>query len=803
MPAARLSMTTPPRPLRSTARKLAPLVVTALAACAGKSAQQRAPGAAPATPTTSTVLEVKGPHVLVGGQRTTLLGFRVGSAPLQDAWTDELIAQLPLWQQHGVNALILWVQGTSSGFHHVYAEDGRSFSTQPAPVQARTGYGADEGLTTNGTTTGKDVLARVRRIVTAADRHGMVAIVGVIYRRALESADTQPIITEAMRSTGAALREHRNVMFAIWNEANIGRPVENVESHTAYARALREAAPGRPICAGSDDRNSNAPLGQIQEVDAVCHDAGRTFSESVEAFDALAALDKPIINVESFGGDGGGFIDHPLSSGNGTGSTSASTAPARPGYFVDVKPADSDKSPFRRVFGAWEEDDYKDANGRALVGRKAYRDLIARIVAEPTGRWHLMVHAAAWFQGASRVADATQLGAPGTPGRWNNTFGPGPGSGAGTAADPGIRWLLQTMARARTAGQGEPTPPSARVPVTPLPTAKEQGYYFPPPGEGLAQQARRAPAEVGLRPGIVTALRGRARAFALWRHGYLAHLEGDFNQTIHVASLRKTWHAMMVGAAIEQGKIKHGMRAKVKEHLPELSGLDARATWWHLLTQSTGFDYPYGDHPDYEPGQMWTYSDLNARRLTDALARLYGKKGFEDDYAGVARAAYFDAIGLRGWQVRTREDGALFSFDLEDMGRLGLLALARGEWDGKTLVPRTFVEQLERKQTQGMKVNFDGPNDGRVDLYEARAAFPEAPYGYMTWTNTDGAYFPGADRGWAWGTGNGGHVIMWNHALGIVFAAHGLTSPTPPVSDGVPHAIERNIAGANPLLRKP
>ena len=55
--------------------------------------------------------------------------------------------------------------------------------------------------------------------------------------------------------------------------------------------------------------------------------------------------------------------------------------------------------------------------------------------------------------------------------------------------------------------------------------------------------------------------------------------EGNFNESLEVKSLRKTWHAL---------------------------------TYWHVMTQSAGFDYPGCDDPnDYLPGENWTYSDYN------------------------------------------------------------------------------------------------------------------------------------------------------------------------------------------------
>jgi len=323
------------------------------------------------------------------------------------------------------------------------------------------------------------------------------------------------------------------------------------------------------------------------------------------------------------------------------------------------------------------------------------------------------------------------------------------------------------------------------------------GIYFAPLGQSIANQNLRRPEEVGVRPEIVARLKVKMQdhRWALWRHGYLVHVEGDFNKNTEVASLRKTWHALTVGAAIGQGKIP-SVHQKINVWRKELTGKDAKATWWHVITQTSGFDYPYGEHPAYEPGQIWTYSDKNPRHLCTALARVYGKKDFTDSYDDVVREAYFEAIDMRGWTTRVNQDGIRFQLDLEDMGRLGLLVLARGRWRDKQVIPQSFVEQLEIKQTYGARVNYNGPDDGIIGLDPKE--FPEAPYGFMTWVNTDGDYYPGADKAWAWGAGAGGSRVLWNRRNGIVFAGFGV--PKGPSSNGIPHIIESCIDGPNPLI---
>jgi CubicO group peptidase (beta-lactamase class C family) len=320
--------------------------------------------------------------------------------------------------------------------------------------------------------------------------------------------------------------------------------------------------------------------------------------------------------------------------------------------------------------------------------------------------------------------------------------------------------------------------------------------YFPPPGEGLDMQSRRTPEQAGLEPAVIPALQNVADRWALWRDGHLVALKGDFNLPHDVASNRKTWHAMIVGAAVQQGRIP-GVSQKLSVWNPELKGADSLAEWKHVLTQSAGFDYPYGAFPDFKPGEMWTYSDLNLVQLCRALARVYGLRDYAGDYAAVARQAYFDAIGLRGWSTIIKkdasfsgpDDGIRFAFDLEDLGRLGLLALAKGAWNGKQLVPAWFVEALETKQTRGMKVNYDGPNDGKIGRDPKE--FPEAPYGYLTWVNTDGDLHPGADRGWAYASGAGGYKTLWNRRFGFVFATAGAARL--PKDRDIPHILEAHL----------
>ena len=330
--------------------------------------------------------------------------------------------------------------------------------------------------------------------------------------------------------------------------------------------------------------------------------------------------------------------------------------------------------------------------------------------------------------------------------------------------------------------------------------------YFPGPGSGIECQSQLPASALGVSDRLVARIASFASAnqddrvvaqprWAIWRWGHLLHYEGDFEAPIDVASNRKTWHAMIVGAALQQGRIE-SLDQPLSEWLPALRGRHRRATWQHVLTQSSGFDYPHGEHPAYDPGVIWTYSDWNLVHLCNALAKVYGRADFFDRYELVARQALFDAIGMRDWgttilfdPLSGMKDGVRFLFSLEHLGRLGTLMIARGAWEGRQLASEAFVRQLERKQTAGMRVNYKGPYDGDVGLSEAQ--FPTPPYGYLTWTNSAGDLFPGADRGWVCASGRGGMITLWNARWGIVFAGFGCN-----MSIGAPDSLAQIIDNA-------
>jgi Cellulase (glycosyl hydrolase family 5) len=400
------------------------LVLLGLTAACGP-ASRTEPGPGPGGQSQTTV-SVQGSQILVNGTPSTLFGFRVASAAMRDDWTDELIDQLDTWRDHGVNSFILWLQGSSGGYTRVFTRDGTDVEQKPSKVTSIVGFGDDHDNSENGETTGTEVIERTRRIIEAADARGMVVIVGLFYQSAVEDSDPETL-TNAARTAATAFRDYGNVIFNVFNEPDTSDSLSSEDNLQEYLSAVKEAAPGRLVGTGTVDTHDSAEIAELNEVDVLMHDAGSNADEAIDAFEELKnQTSKPIINIESFGGSGQGFVDDPTKSVN-----------APEGYYVDFPE-------WRRVFGALRDEDYQSENG-SVAGKDSYRRLIDHVGQDPGQQIHLMVHLAGWFQGASRVGSPDDLGDPGTPDRWNNDFEVGPGTADGTPENPGIGWILERI----------------------------------------------------------------------------------------------------------------------------------------------------------------------------------------------------------------------------------------------------------------------------------------------------------------------------------------------------------------------
>ncbi len=375
-----------------------------------------------------TKVAVEGEQILLNGEATTLWGLRIGGTPLTEQWTNEAIDQLDVWKSYGINSLAIWLQGTAGGYIQLFSEDGTEF-VEDDPIRVKVGVDVPESLISVGVTSGEEVMQRTRRLIEAADERGMVVVVGIGYFPSMGLADfTTESLINAMQLVAKPLRDYENVIINLWNQPN-NRALETTDELIAYSEAIKEVAPALLVGAGGRSADFNLTVGAAPTIDLVLTDVGRNYKAVVKGFMDTKPVNKPIVNVLPFGSRANAYVDD-----------LRQQAETPEGYYLDF-------SFWRRVYGAWEEDDYRDGAGKQSVGRQGFLDLIDFVGNDTAHQTHIMLHISGWFGGLSRVNLAEQLRLDGeiTAGTWGNTFELGFGEADGTLENPGIKWLLERI----------------------------------------------------------------------------------------------------------------------------------------------------------------------------------------------------------------------------------------------------------------------------------------------------------------------------------------------------------------------
>lgn len=217
-------------------------------------------------------------------------------------------------------------------------------------------------------------------------------------------------------------------------------------------------------------------------------------------------------------------------------------------------------------------------------------------------------------------------------------------------------------------------------------------------------------------------------------------------------SMAKTIVSLLVGIALEEGKIQ-SLEQPIADFLPEFeSGDKSRITFRHLLTMTSGLDWDeayaspfspttelyYGEDlyrlvvnlsVKYEPGTVWYYSSADTQILGIALEAAIGQPLSE--YASEKLWKPIGAEQDASWSL-DREQGIIkgnccFNSTARDFARLGQLVLQQGIWNGQQIVPADYLAEAVRPQPE-----LRGQDGNEVDYY-----------GYQFWiTLMDGQQIP-------------------------------------------------------------
>ncbi|MDR1200554.1 MAG: ChbG/HpnK family deacetylase [Tannerellaceae bacterium] len=227
-------------------------------------------------------------------------------------------------------------------------------------------------------------------------------------------------------------------------------------------------------------------------------------------------------------------------------------------------------------------------------------------------------------------------------------------------------------------------------------------------------------------------------------------------------SVSKTYTATAIGFAVSEGKLK--VTDKVMSFFPDkmpatindnLKALEVR----HLLMMSSGHDVEprvnrEGGETDWlqaffaapfehQPGTFYVYNSMATYVLSAIVQKVTGEKVIDYLYPrlfrplGITGAVWEESpqgINIGGWGLYIKT---------EDMAKLGLLILQKGNWNGKQLLPETWFAEATKEQIASLPAGTR-----REDLkMKPKDSDWLQGYGYQMWRSRHNSFRADGARG--------------------------------------------------------
>ena len=323
----------------------------------------------------------------------------------------------------------------------------------------------------------------------------------------------------------------------------------------------------------------------------------------------------------------------------------------------------------------------------------------------------------------------------------------------------GMNWMwLEEAARFATENE-TPWPRDLRLHL-------ESGFFEPPPHNEILGPIRPR----GEPNGMVT------------RAGHKILSWGDTEQADYTFSAAKSYLSMLAGIAVMDGSIADlDERVGATVHDGGFDSAQNRAiTWRHLLQNTSEWEGELfgksdlidrnrnlglegkgrkGDpRPLKPPGTHWEYNDVRVNRLSLALLRRFKRPlpevfaerimrpiGASDDWSW--QGYQTSTVDVDGRAIESVSGGTHWGggvlIHAEDQARVGLLMLRRGEWNGKRILPESWIAESLTPCTLN-------PN-----------------YGLLWWLNTGRGRYNSAPDGSFFAYGAGGNLtwVLPDHQL--------------------------------------
>jgi CubicO group peptidase (beta-lactamase class C family) len=224
---------------------------------------------------------------------------------------------------------------------------------------------------------------------------------------------------------------------------------------------------------------------------------------------------------------------------------------------------------------------------------------------------------------------------------------------------------------------------------------------------------------------------------------------GDVTRKVNVRSVRKSLLGALYGIQVAAGRIDPDRTLAelgIDDNPPSLTAAEKRATVRDLLMSRSGVYHgaayetadakarrpARGSHP---PGEFWYYNNWDFNALGTIYERLAGERifeSFERRIAGpIGMQDYASADGRYVTEASSIHSAYVMRLSARDLARVGWLVLNQGQWNGRQIVPASWIAESTRPLS---------PVPGG-----------SLAYGYLWWARPDGtAHFA---------LGNGGQAI--------------------------------------------
>ena len=245
--------------------------------------------------------------------------------------------------------------------------------------------------------------------------------------------------------------------------------------------------------------------------------------------------------------------------------------------------------------------------------------------------------------------------------------------------------------------------------------------------------------------GLVVFDKFDAVSYVIVQNGKLVHEQYwkgyDENSISNSFSVAKSFVSLMVGFAIDEGKIK-SINQKVGDFIPEYAvGKNAELTIKDVITMSTGLNWKesygspftktaqayYGKNVEKlilnlkvveEPGKEFKYLSGNTQLLGMVVERAVGKNISEymSEKMWIPLGAKNDALWCLDKKDGTEKAYCCYNSNAKDFARVGQFCLNKGKWNGKQLLSESYIDESFAKAD-----------------YLTYGGNPVSFYGYMWW----------------------------------------------------------------------